>query len=80
MPRVHVRYYALFREQAGRQSECVDTRAATPAALYDEIAARYGFRLASAQVNVAVNSAFSGWNRPLEDDDEVVFIPPVAGG
>jgi molybdopterin synthase sulfur carrier subunit len=27
-----------------------------------------------------VNAEFSDWSRPLADGDEVVFIPPVAGG
>lgn len=78
--RVNLRYYALLREQAGRQSETVDTAAATPAALYAELAARHGFRLPASQLRVAVNSAFCDWERPLENGDEIVFIPPVAGG
>ncbi len=78
--RVNLRYYALLREQAGRQSEAVDTSAATPAALYAELAARHGFRLPASQLRVADNAAFCDWERPLEDGDEIVFIPPVAGG
>ena len=78
--RVNLRYYALLREQAGRQSETIDTAAATPATLYAELAARHGFRLPASQLRVAVNAAFCDWQRPLEDGDEVVFIPPVAGG
>jgi len=31
-------------------------------------------------LRVAVNEEFSDWQRPLEDGDRVVFIPPVAGG
>jgi molybdopterin converting factor subunit 1 len=80
MPRLHLRYYALLREEAGTQSETVDTAAATPAALYAELAARHGFRLAASQLRVAVNASFSGWEHSLKDGDEVVFIPPVAGG
>ncbi len=80
MPRVNMRYYALLREQAGRQSETVDTTSATPAALYAELAARHGFRLPASQLRVAVNAEFCDWQRPLEDGDEIVFIPPVAGG
>jgi molybdopterin converting factor subunit 1 len=80
MPRVHLRYYALFREHAGRQAESLDTAAATPAELYAELAARHGFRLGLSQVRVAVNSAFGDFDTPLADGDEVVFIPPVAGG
>ena len=80
MPRIRLQYYALLREQAGIQSESVDTQAATPAALYAELAKRHGFRLPASQLRVAVNAAFSDWERELRDGDEVVFIPPVAGG
>jgi molybdopterin converting factor subunit 1 len=80
MPSLRLHYYALLREQAGRQSESVETAARTPAALYAELAARHGFRLPASQLKVAVNSEFTDWARQLEDGDEVVFIPPVAGG
>ena len=80
MPRVNLQYYALLREQAGRRAETLDTAAETPAALYAELAGRHGFRLPASQLKVAVNAAFVDWERRLEDGDEVVFIPPVAGG
>ncbi|MGH8134825.1 MAG: MoaD/ThiS family protein [Steroidobacteraceae bacterium] len=80
MARIRLRYYALLREQAGRQDETIETAARTPAALYAELAARHGFRLAQVQLKVAVNAAFTDWSSPLSDGDEVVFIPPVAGG
>ncbi len=80
MTRVRLHYYALFREQAGRHEETVDTAARTPAELYVELAQRHGFKLPLAQLKVAVNSAFSDWGHTLGNDDEVVFIPPVAGG
>ncbi len=80
MPRLRLRYYALLREQAGRQSETIDTRARTPAELYAELATRHRFGLPASRLRVAVNSAFSAWDRTLADGDEVVFIPPVAGG
>lgn len=80
MPRVSLRYYALFRECAGRQAETLETKAQTPAELYRELAARRGFALPQNQLKVAVNAAFADWNRPLADGDEIVFIPPVAGG
>jgi molybdopterin converting factor subunit 1 len=80
MPRVRLRYYALFREQAGRQDETVETSARTVSALYQELAARHGFRLPQAQLKVAVNAAFADWSSPLAEGDEIVFIPPVAGG
>ena len=78
--RLHVQYFALMREQAGRSEEILETAARTPADLYGELTARYEFTLAREQLKVAVNSEFSEWSRPLAAGDEVVFIPPVAGG
>jgi molybdopterin converting factor subunit 1 len=75
-----VQYYALMREQAGRSEETLETSAATPADLYGELIARYGFTLTREQLKVAVNTEFSEWSRPLAAGDAVVFIPPVAGG
>lgn len=75
-----IHYYALMREQAGRSEETLETSAATPADLYTELAARYGFTLSREQLKVAVNSEFSDWSRKLAANDAVVFIPPVAGG
>jgi molybdopterin-guanine dinucleotide biosynthesis protein A len=77
---VRVRYYALFREQAGRSEETLETNAATPAQLYRELQGRYSFKLASHQLKVAVNEEFAAWDAKLSNGDAVVFIPPVAGG
>jgi molybdopterin-guanine dinucleotide biosynthesis protein A len=75
-----IQYYALMREQAGRSEETLETSASTPADLYLELVARYGFTLPREQLKVAVNSEFSDWSRKLKVGDAVVFIPPVAGG
>ena len=80
MTRVHVQYYALLREQAGRSAEQVVTAAATPAALYEELRARHGLSLARAQLRVAIDGEFAEWHATLQDGASVVFIPPVAGG
>ena len=79
MASVRIQYYALLREQAGRGSETVDA-AGDASQLYEALAARHGFTLAQAQLKVAVNGEFAEWSHPLADGDEVVFIPPVAGG
>jgi molybdopterin-guanine dinucleotide biosynthesis protein A len=75
-----IQYFALMREQAGRSEETLETSAATPADLFSELNARYGFTLSREQLKVAVNSEFSDWSRRLCAGDAVVFIPPVAGG
>ncbi|HEY5809437.1 MAG TPA: NTP transferase domain-containing protein, partial [Povalibacter sp.] len=77
---IRIQYYALFREQAGRSEESLDTPAGTPAELYLELQSRHPFKLAREQLKVAINSEFADWNAQLTGGDTVVFIPPVAGG
>lgn len=75
-----VRYFAVLREQSGLSSETVETTAATCGDLYAELQGRYGFTLAPSMVRAAVNRCVKGLDAPLSPGDEVVFIPPVAGG
>lgn len=77
---ITIDYFAILREQAGRDSETLDTGASTPRQLYSELAARHGFELHAERLRVAVNDEFCDWSQPLADGDRLVFIPPVAGG
>jgi len=77
---LRVQYFALLREQAGCSDESLVTAARTPAELYTELQAKYGFSLPLEMLKVAVNAEFGDWHQPLQDGDAVVFIPPVAGG
>ena len=77
--KIRVSYYAMFREEAGRSGEVVDA-SGDAAALFESLKTRYGFSLCRSQVRLAVNDAFVEWSSPLSDDDQIVFIPPVAGG
>ena len=80
MKTVRVQYFALLREQRGLSQETLTTDATDAAALYAELRARHGFTLPSERLRAAVNGEFAAWPAPLKDGDEVVFIPPVAGG
>jgi molybdopterin converting factor subunit 1 len=80
MNKIHIRYYAILREQAGKSEESINTSAATAGDLFAELAARYPFSLAAQQLKVAINTEFRDWRTRLKDGDSVVFIPPVAGG
>lgn len=73
-------YFASFADAAGTAEETRGSAAATPAALYAEVAAAHGFTLARERLRVAVNGAFADWDQPLADGDEIVFVPPVSGG
>lgn len=78
--RVSVRYFALFRERAGKSHEVIETSAATAEELYGQLKEKYGFGLCTRDIRLAVNSEFTDLGHGLRDGDELVFIPPVAGG
>ena len=80
MKMIHIQYFAVLRELAGRSDEAVATDAETTAQLYGELLERYEFALDPNQLRVVVNNAFCEWTTPLRDGDEVVFLPPVAAG
>jgi molybdopterin converting factor subunit 1 len=77
---VTARYFAAFRERAGRDREAVSTEARTAAELYAEIARRHGFADSIARCKVAINDELAPWDSLLAAGDEVLFFPPVAGG
>jgi molybdopterin converting factor subunit 1 len=80
MKRIHLQYFAVLREQAGRSEETLETSAANPADLYDQVRTAHNFTLPRAMLRVAVNDEFREWDASLASGDRVVFIPPVAGG
>ncbi|MFA6288550.1 MAG: MoaD/ThiS family protein [Opitutaceae bacterium] len=80
MKTVHIQYFALLREQRGLAKETLSTAAPDAAALYSELGARHGFTLPVTRLRAAINGDFTPWPAPLKDNDEIVFIPPVAGG
>ncbi|AHB87814.1 molybdenum cofactor biosynthesis protein MoaD [Thermosynechococcus sp. NK55a] len=75
-----MRYFAQLREQSAREQEERVTTAQTYGELYQELKTQYGFTLDLAQIKVAANDTFVALDQPLRAGDEVVFIPPVAGG
>ena len=80
MKTLHVRYFAILREQRGVSEEKLQTTAPDAATLYAELAAAHNFTLPVNRLRAAINGDFAPWPAPLNDGDEVVFIPPVAGG
>ena len=78
--RLTVRYFAAFREAAGTDVEAVNTSARTPDELFAECASRHAALRRFTSSRVAVNDELSDWNTLLEEGDEVLYFPPVAGG
>lgn len=75
-----VSYFAQLRELTGTSSETIDTDSETPAGLFEELRAKYKLPLKRKGMMVAVNGDFADWSHPLTEGEEIVFIPPVAGG
>jgi molybdopterin converting factor subunit 1 len=80
MIEVTARYFAAFRERAGRDREELKTGARTAAELYGELARRHGFADSMTRCKVAINDELADWDVALTAGDEVLFFPPVAGG
>ena len=80
MKTVHVQYYAMLREGAGKDQETIQTQAVSLRELFEEIAVRYSFSIPITSLKVAVNDEIRVWESPLNDGDTISLIPPVSGG
>lgn len=77
---VTVRYFAILKEERGQASEQIRTNATDLAGLFAELSEKHHFSLGKEQLRVAVNDCFVDWQDPVCEGNQVVFIPPVAGG
>lgn len=81
---ITVKYFASIRETLGRGQECLQTQAATLAALRDELIARGGDHAdclgRGRAVRMALNQTLADESAALADGAEVAFFPPVTGG
>lgn len=79
--RVHVRFFAILREQAGCSDVTVESAPPTAAELYTELQGRHpGLVFPVALLRLSINERYADMSAPLAAGDRVVFIPPVAGG
>jgi molybdopterin-guanine dinucleotide biosynthesis protein A len=77
---IEIQYVAQLREAACISTERITTAHTTPRALYDDLSRKYGFLLRPQHMRVAVNDEMTSWDQPLNDNDRLLFLPPVAGG
>jgi molybdopterin converting factor subunit 1 len=83
--KITVRYFALLRERAGRDSEELSWDDAEPTVgrlrghLADRAPALAAI-LRGGTLLVAVNREYAAADRALKDGDEVALFPPVTGG
>jgi len=78
---IHVRFFAILREQAGTSALTLETAAPDAAALYAELQAKFpDLAFPARLLRVSLNERYADLGTPLAAGDRVVFIPPVAGG
>jgi molybdopterin converting factor subunit 1 len=82
MMKVWLLHFAVLREIAGKDEELMELPEGTSAAdvwqrLRDEYAALRDY---ATPPMIAINESYAGPEELLRDGDELVFIPPVAGG
>jgi len=75
-----VKYFALFRDQAGCESEQVEWAGGTTSELFHLLDKKHPLLKQEAAALVAINNEMASWESTLQDGDEVLFFPPVAGG
>ncbi len=77
---INVRYFALFRENAGMDQELIESDAETAGELFEALKSRHGSSEPLGHCKVAINDEMADWDSPLNDGDTVLLFPPVAGG
>ena len=77
---IKVIYFAVLRDLAKKKEELLSVDpGTTPQSLYDMLQEKYSFPNQNT-FKVAINDNFTEWNEPLDQQDIIVFIPPVTGG
>lgn len=80
MKKIHIKYFAVLKEERGLDDEVVETERNTAQELYEDLQKQYGFTMTTRLMRVSINKTFAPWETEIQDGDELVFIPPVAGG
>ena len=78
--KIKIKYFAALREQAGMSEETLETSSSTANELLLEVKEKHGLKLSTKHLKVAVNEEYKPFSTLLNENDTVVFIPPVAGG
>lgn len=79
---VLVKLFAAYQEAYGKEELCLDVSAGTTVSQLGDrlIAQRPQLARWRDVTRYGINLEFVEGDRPLQDGDEVVFIPPVSGG
>ena len=78
---ITVLYFASLADEANCHEEKINVQQSTSLTeLYEQLRQKHRFSRPQSELRVAVNDYFAKWTDEIYDDDNVVFITPVAGG
>ncbi len=80
MKTVHIKYFAVLKDERGLSEESYTTSADNAEELFTELHNKYRFSITNDRLRLAINDNFQSWDSTITDNDRIVFIPPVAGG
>ncbi|HYN08397.1 MAG TPA: MoaD/ThiS family protein [Vicinamibacterales bacterium] len=80
--RVKVQLFARLRELAGRgECDCEVPAGASVGDVWRAVADRHvSLRPFGGAISCALNADFARMNAPVQEGDEIAFLPPVSGG
>jgi molybdopterin synthase sulfur carrier subunit len=75
-------FFASHRDAVGMAAKALEMpEGSTVRELFDTLAGKYpALKGIEGRTIIAVNRDQAGWDRILNDGDEVAFYPPVSGG
>tara|TARA_B100001750_G_C15407359_1_gene545915 strand:+ start:463 stop:714 length:252 start_codon:yes stop_codon:yes gene_type:complete len=77
---IKIQYFAVLQEITGCSSETLSLQVdSTAETIYQTLKARYDLPNQN-RLKVAINDCFCSWENIVNNDDTIVFIPPVTGG
>ena len=80
MKNITVRYFAVFRENAGMSEESLQLNVETALDVFEQTRERHGSNEPLGHCKVAINDEMADWSTAVADGDTVLLFPPVAGG
>lgn len=77
---VNLEYFASIASKTQKSSESLTTNSKTIAELWQELEKKYELKVDNTTLRAAKNHHFCNWESKINDNDTIVFIPPVSGG